>query len=507
MYHSILGDEIPAETEEDEAETEKTENPPKTDTPEARASKKKKWKIAGISAASLVLVACLAYAGIGIYNRQKTSGPAATISGSAENPAPLDESEEIDLNADKKVVACYYKDTINMFIAYYGEEALLSTYGMDVSKPLKEQENSFETGKTWFDTMMEQATSTLEQQLIVCAAAQDAGYTLTAEDKELIETAIAGSDIASYGNSVTEEDLRKALSIQRLSTSYYEYLLDQAEITDADLEAYYEENKYSYLTCGLGGFTVSYAADENGNAAMTQETAAELKDQLMACKNTDEFEALVKDILTEYEGYSEEELEEALPTMYNTAYTYTQNNPVGEWAFGDAAVNETYCVEGDESYSIYIMVSEPARDDSPTVNVRHILFMNEADNMAAAQQALEDWKSGDQTEDSFAILAEELSEDPGSNTNGGLYENVYQGQMVDTFNDWCFDTSRQPGDTGIVETSYGVHVMYFSGYSDPAWKIDAYQALQNQYYSSWLTQQKSIYTVTLNDSVINSIEG
>ena len=35
--------------------------------------------------------------------------------------------------------------------------------------------------------------------------------------------------------------------------------------------------------------------------------------------------------------------------------------------------------------------------------------------------------------------------------------------MVDTFNDWCFDASRQPGDTGIVKTTYGYHVMYFVG--------------------------------------------
>ena len=35
--------------------------------------------------------------------------------------------------------------------------------------------------------------------------------------------------------------------------------------------------------------------------------------------------------------------------------------------------------------------------------------------------------------------------------------------MVPTFNDWCFDESRQEGDTGIVKTDYGYHVMYFVG--------------------------------------------
>ena len=67
------------------------------------------------------------------------------------------------------------------------------------------------------------------------------------------------------------------------------------------------------------------------------------------------------------------------------------------------------------------------------------------------------------TAESFAALANEYSQDPGSNTNGGLYEGVTEGQMVAAFNDWCFDAERKEGDTGIVRTEYGYHVMYFCG--------------------------------------------
>ena len=120
------------------------------------------------------------------------------------------------------------------------------------------------------------------------------------------------------------------------------------------------------------------------------------------------------------------------------------------------------------------------------VNVRHILIQPthaadeaedahadgetySAEELAAAKQSAEDilaqWKSGEATEDSFATLANENSAD-GDGTTGGLYENVYPGQMVASFNDWCFDSSRKPGDTGIVETTYGYHVMYFVGNTD-----------------------------------------
>lgn len=123
--------------------------------------------------------------------------------------------------------------------------------------------------------------------------------------------------------------------------------------------------------------------------------------------------------------------------------------------------------------------------DSMFVNVRHILLFPEgADSATAsteefseeawaaaeanAQAILDEWLAGDKTEESFAALANEHSQDPGSNTGGGLYENVTEGEMVETFNDWCFDPSRQVGDTGIVKTNYGYHVMFFSG-SRPQW--------------------------------------
>lgn len=135
--------------------------------------------------------------------------------------------------------------------------------------------------------------------------------------------------------------------------------------------------------------------------------------------------------------------------------------------------------------------------DTHTVDVRHILIKPEStpvdgsetgettiseDAWTAAEQKarelLEQYQAGEQTEDSFAVLANENSQDPGSNTNGGLYQGVTQGQMVDTFDSWCFDDSRQVGDTGIVKTGYGYHVMLYCG-SQTTWQDTAKTALLN----------------------------
>ena len=42
--------------------------------------------------------------------------------------------------------------------------------------------------------------------------------------------------------------------------------------------------------------------------------------------------------------------------------------------------------------------------------------------------------------------------------------------MVKAFEDWCFDEARTAGDTGIVQTEYGFHVMYFVGDSETTYR-------------------------------------
>lgn len=113
--------------------------------------------------------------------------------------------------------------------------------------------------------------------------------------------------------------------------------------------------------------------------------------------------------------------------------------------------------------------------DTKTVNVRHILIIpatSEDGTMsdeawataeAEANALLEQWLAGDMSEASFANLATENTQDPGSMGTGGLYTGVSQGQMVPAFDEWCFDPARQVGDYGIVKTKYGFHIMFYSG--------------------------------------------
>ena len=141
------------------------------------------------------------------------------------------------------------------------------------------------------------------------------------------------------------------------------------------------------------------------------------------------------------------------------------------------------------------------------VSVRHILIEPEAADETSTDYTDEEWAAAEAkanevltlwqqnpTEDYFAELANEKSADPGSNTTGGLYEDFPSNQMVAEFSEWCFDQSRQPGDTGIVKTSYGYHIMYFVGQTETkAWMDSVREQMISDQMTAFIDEQCEAY--------------
>ena len=160
---------------------------------------------------------------------------------------------------------------------------------------------------------------------------------------------------------------------------------------------------------------------------------------------------------------------------------------------GRQAGDTTYIAAGNDA-GFYVAMYLDSRDNSnvETVNVRHILIST-SENVTAedAKKQIEDLKTefeSNPTEEHFAELAQQKSSDTGSSANGGLYENVAPGQMVEAFNDWIFDTSRKAGDVGIVETDYGCHLMYFVGPGKYSFRDSLIvNAKTNADYEAWYT--------------------
>lgn len=101
-----------------------------------------------------------------------------------------------------------------------------------------------------------------------------------------------------------------------------------------------------------------------------------------------------------------------------------------------------------------------------------------------ARDIYDKYMSGEKTEEAFAKLADELSDDGGEDKNGGLYEGIEKGKMVEPFENWVYDKDRKTGDVDLVMTEYGWHVMYFvKQHEEPAWKVSARETLGSKAYA------------------------
>ena len=117
-----------------------------------------------------------------------------------------------------------------------------------------------------------------------------------------------------------------------------------------------------------------------------------------------------------------------------------------------------------------------------------------------AQSILDTYLAGDKTEESFAALANEYSVDS-DGTDGGLYQNVYEGQMVTNFNDWCIDESRQYGDYDIVQTEYGYPIMFFVN-RYPMGVSYAQSGLKQEKVAAIVEEARQAYPMEVNYSAI-----
>ena len=172
-----------------------------------------------------------------------------------------------------------------------------------------------------------------------------------------------------------------------------------------------------------------------------------------------------------------------------------------KWVFDESRQEgDTEIVENGTS--IYLLVFHSrTRNDYNTVDVRHILFKVDTTGLDSRPTITRPGGAEGRQEAGGRERPPGLEErrrhrgqlcrgwptscpdDTGSNTNGGLYKQVYKGQMVTGFNDWCFDESRKAGDTGIVENDgnyIGYHVMYFVGTDDPYWMVQVRNAMMNK---------------------------
>ena len=240
----------------------------------------------------------------------------------------------------------------------------------------------------------------------------------------------------------------------------------------------------------------STADSSDTTEELSEEELTALKEEMastMAADTAHDEQAFINAAYENAQDSAKESYADESYTLKEDQLYSSLSSDVADWLF-DASRTEgdtTYIANDSGVYYVLYYISR-STNDYLLPNVRHILIsvsdtsdetaMEEA--RAKADEILAEFNAGDKTAESFGELAKENTGDSNGD-EGGLYENIMPGQMVTEFNDWCFDESRQPGDTGIVETSYGVHVMYFDGFGNSYRDTLVENALRTADYNAW----------------------
>ena len=364
--------------------------------------------------------------------------------------------------------------------------SILSSIGFDTKKPLDEQKCTVsEEFDTWDDYFKDAAKQNLVQVTALCDAAKKAGITLDEDDQHEVDEQFSYIELSAkqykyssvskylqavYGNGVTKKVARHMLELSQLASKYSQQQYD------------------------------SYTATTDATMAAAKATADKIA---AATHDADSFAAAVTENVPATTAADGKTTTPSVTVNNNAKGSSVSSAPYAEWLYSAERTANNVTVVEQENTGYYVVLFQ-SRDDNSyhTVSARHILIKAEdSDNdgtysdddkqkaKASIDDVYERWTQSDQTEDDFAQLANSFSQDSGSNTKGGLYEHIYKGQMVQEFNDFCFDPARKPGDVDIVfneSDSYcGYHLVYFVGQGERYCDYLADQALRSADFEKW----------------------
>ena len=423
----------------------------------------------------------------------------------------------------------FYYDAVNGFYTQFSDydqyavDYAKAMYGIDMTLPLDEQIYSETDNSTWADYFLGEAEYSAKSMYALYDEAMANNFSLNEEQQtNLAKQFLAMDAIAQeaygaknmkdylksmYGPGASEETYRDYVTMSTIAEAYGADYQNSIEYTDAELRAQEsgrekEFNSYSYATYLVSRSEFLTGGTKNADGTTTYsdedykkaEKAAKEAAEALAGKvsNATNFNKAVKEMEINADSTEENLINEYTEMVFSSVTSYMQ-----DWICdssrvkGDTTIieNTTDITNDDGSTTkrvngyYVILFLDRNENDYPLVNVRHILLdfeggtadkngnitysdEDKAATMKSAEELLAQWQASEATQESFAALANEKSTDVASNTRGGLYEDVYPGQTLTEFNDWIYDSSRKAGDTGVVQTTSGCHIMYFVGESD-----------------------------------------
>ena len=365
-------------------------------------------------------------------------------------------------------------------------------------------------------------------------------------------SSLSGYLRAFYGEGANLETYKEYYTYNAIASEYASDYLDSLEFDNDDYrehekDKYNEYSSYTYISYYVKSSDYltflklgTETKDENGKTSTTysdedkeKALAAAKKDaEALAITDNNTLEKLNAAIAALEINKDKKDTEKPTATeSKNVLYSaLSGNEDIQKWISatdrkeGDITMiaNKTTGADDKEVINGYyiVILKSVNTNERKLANVRHILVKftggkkddktgetiysdaEKAEAKKKAEDILALYNATNKKDEDFAKLAKEKSEDTGSKTNGGLIEDIYRDAgYVETFTDWALD-KHVPGDTGIVESPYGYHVMYYKEDGELTYRdfmID--NVLTNEAYEAWedaLTEKVTTEDVNLS---------
>lgn len=516
---------------------------------QAEAKKLKTYTIGFV--ATMVLVVCVALGVLGVR--------------AVNNSGVIQKNTVAATIGDREIssveLSYYFIDTINKFYSEMSStysdstDTYLQAMGLDASKALDRQTYDEETGETWADYFMNSALEQAKNDYALYDIAKKEDYKLTTEEQENIDSYLGNIEVYAklYGYKNSDQFLRGSYGYGASLDSYSEYY-ERSEFAKSYYNAYpdtltYDEtaireydkantsifNSYTYTSCYMSytAFRQGGTKDDKGNVTYSDEENNAARDKMKEVAEDLATATSADELKTKAEAIKVNEDNELKVSKNENMLHTSINAALSEWLAdenrkeGDiAAIPNTSTTKNEDgtettvTNGYYVVIFHSISDNFTKMgNVRHLLVSFEGgtedeesgetvysdkektDAKATADKYLAEWLAGDATEDTFITLVQKNSDDS-SAEEGGLYKNVApNGKYVAEFQNWVLDESRKAGDTDVIETEYGYHVMYYVGDSEMNYRdYMITEKLRSADFEAWYKEATENITASLGDT-------
>ncbi len=375
--------------------------------------------------------------------------------------------------------------------------SMLSAYGgMDITSDFSKE--MYSDTMTWGDYFDELTMQNITRSKALKAEADAAGFTYdTTEDykqfEEDLKNAAESAGVSQgqyikdyYGPYATKSRISEYLKESMVTTAYYNQKMEEFAPAEEEIQSYYNENQDNYDSVNyrittinaelpteptaLADATTQAAAETaEGTETVYQPSEAEIEKAMADAKLLAE-EALVSVV-------TEGELRENAKKAGTVAL-------IRDWLFDSARkAGDTTVLEDVNGNKYYVLAFEERYlDDTPSVDVRVAMLENQD-----GQTFLDEWKSGEATEESFAAMCDKYTAD--KTVKGGLYEEVTKTGMNQNLANWMFAKERVTGDTEIIkiDDTY-TYVGYFLAKNRPEWMLNIENTLINETMAEYIEE-------------------